>query len=77
MELMHLISMYATLHVLMMCCFTERSLSKVKIRLWTIPANSTSVLLRIVLSVGVARLIEDDNEKRICFSLIIIQFEYL
>ena len=66
MELMRLISMYAALYVLMMCCFTERSLSKVKPRLQTVPENSTSVLLReIVCGCGKVVLIEDDDEKRI------------
>ena len=66
MELMRLISMYAALHVLMMCCFIERSLSKMKPRLRTVPENSTSVLLRkIVCECGKVVLIEDDDEKRI------------
>ena len=65
MELMRLISMYAALHVLMMCCFTERSLSKMKLRLRTVPENSTSVLLReIVCGCGKVVLIEDDDEER-------------
>ena len=58
--------MYAALHVLMMCCFTERLLSKMKSRLWTVPENSTLVLLReIVCGCGKVVLIEDDDEKRI------------
>ena len=62
---MRLISMYAALHVSMMCCFTERSLSKMKPRLRTVPVNSTSVLLReIVCGCGKVVLIEDDDEKR-------------
>ena len=66
MELMRLISMYAALHVLMMCCFIERSLSKMKPRLRTVPENSTSVLLReIFCGCGKVVLIEDDDEKRI------------
>ena len=77
MELMHLISMYAALHALMMCCFTERSLSKVRLRLWTIPANSTLVLLRMFLSVGVARLTEDDNEKRTALVLSLFSLSLL
>ena len=65
MELMHLISMYAALHVLMMCCFIERSLSKMKPRLQTVPENSTSVLLReIVCGCGKVVLVEDGDEKR-------------
>ena len=48
-ELMCLISMYAALHVLMICCFTERLLSKMKPRLRTIPENSISVLLRVIV----------------------------
>ena len=55
MELTRLISMYTALHVFMMYCFIERSLSKMKPRLRTVPENSTSVLLRERLSVGVAR----------------------
>ena len=81
MELMHLISMYAALHVLMMCCFIERSLSKMKPRLWTVPEKkSTSVLLReTVCGCGKVMLIEDDDEKRIAsvlsfFSLIFFFF---
>ena len=46
MALTCLISMYAALHVFMVCYFIERSLSKMKPRLWTVPENSTSVLLR-------------------------------
>ena len=52
MEPLYLIldSIYAALHVLMMCCFietNERSLLKMKPMLWTIPENSVSVLLRL------------------------------
>ena len=68
MELMCLISMYAALHVLMMCCFTERPLSKMKPRMRTVPENSTSVLLRkIVCGCGKVEvvLIEDNDEKQI------------
>ena len=62
MELMHL--MYAALHVLMMCCFIERSLSKLKLRLQLVPENSTSVLLReTVYRCGKVVLIQDDDEK--------------
>ena len=43
MEHMRLISMYAGLHVLMMCCFNERSLSKMKPRLRTVPGNSVNI----------------------------------
>ena len=39
MELTCLILVYAALHVLMVCCFTERSLSKMKPRLRAIPEN--------------------------------------
>ena len=48
MKLKCLISMYAAskLHVLMMCCFTERLLSKMKPKLWMIPTKPISVLLR-------------------------------
>ena len=52
MELMRLISVYAALHVLMMCCFIERSLSKMKSRMRTVPVNSTSVLLREIVWQG-------------------------
>ena len=48
MELTRLISIYAALHGLM-CCFIERSLSKMKPRLRTVPENSTSVLLREIV----------------------------
>ena len=49
MELMYMISMYAASHVLMICCFIERLLSKMKPRLRTIPENSFSVLLRVIV----------------------------
>ena len=48
-ELMHLISMYAALHVLMICCFIERLLSKMEPRLWTVSEISISVLLRVIV----------------------------
>ena len=71
MQLMCLISTYAALHVLMMCCFLKRSLSTVQPKLRTIPANSTSVLLReIVCGCCKVVLTVDDDEKRIpsvCF----------
>ena len=71
MELMRLISVYAVLHVLMMFCFIERSLSKMKPRLRTVPENSTLVLLReIVCGCGNVVLIEDDDEKRIASVLL-------
>ena len=58
--------MYAHLHVLMMCCFTERSLSEMKPRFRTVPESSTSLLLRdIVCGCGTVVLIEDDDKKRI------------
>ena len=41
--------MYTALHVLMMFFSTERSLSKTKPRVRTIPENSLSVLLREVV----------------------------
>ena len=67
MQLMCLISLYAALHVWMMCCFTERSLSMVKPRLRTIPTNSASVLLKeIVFGCWMVVLTDDnDDEKRI------------
>ena len=61
-----LISMYAALHGLMMGCFIQRSLSQMKPRLRTIPANS--------ISIGSAErdcgycmvvLTEDDDKKQI------------
>ena len=76
MELMPLISMSAALHVLMMCCFTERSLSKMKPRLRTVPENLTSVLLReIIYGCGKFVLIKDDDEKRIASVLSVFKFE--
>ena len=82
MELMCLISMYAALHVLMMCCFIKRSLSKMEPRLRTVPENSTSVLLRkIVCGCGKVVLIKDDDGKRMAsvlslFSLSLFSFIY-
>ena len=65
MELVHLISMYAGLHILMMG-LTERLLSKMKPWLQTVPENSASVLLREIFS-GCSKvmLIEDDDENQI------------
>ena len=61
MELLCLISMYAAVHILMLCCFIERSPSKMKPRLWMVPVNSTSVLLReIVYGSCKVVLAEDD-----------------
>ena len=58
MELTRLISMYAALHVLKMCCFIEGSLSKMKPRLRTVPENSTLVLLReIVCGCGKVKVV--------------------
>ena len=66
MDLIRLISMYAALNVLMLCCFIERSLLKIKPRWRTVSENSTSVLLRkIVCGCGKVALIEDDDERRI------------
>ena len=66
MELMRLISMYAVLHILMTCCFIERSLSKMKPRLLTIPANPQSVFFReIACGCCKVMLTEGDDEKRI------------
>ena len=65
MELMRLISMYAALYILMMCCFIKRSLSKMKPRLRKIPQNSSSVLLReIVFGSYKIVLKEEEAEKR-------------
>ena len=75
-ELKRMISVYAALHVLMMCCFIERSLSKMKSRLRTVPENSASVLLRqTVCGCGKVALIEDDDEKRIASVLSFFQCE--
>ena len=64
MELMHLILMCAALYVLMICCFIERLMSKMKQRLWMIPENSVSVLLReIVCGSCKAVLTEEEAEK--------------
>ena len=41
--------MYAALHVLMICCFIERLLSKMEPRLWTVSEISISVLLRVIV----------------------------
>ena len=48
-ELMCLISMYAALRVLMVCCFIERLLSMMKLRLRTISEKSMSVSLRVIV----------------------------
>ena len=48
-ELMRLISVFAALHVLMMCCFIARLRSKMKSRLRTIPVNLISVSLRVTV----------------------------
>ena len=64
-ERTRLISMYAALNVLMVCCFIERSLSKMKPRLRKIPQNSSSVLLReIVFGSYKIVLKEEEAEKR-------------
>ena len=48
-----MVSMYAASHILVMCSLIERSLSKIKPRLRTIPANVISVEPREI--VGTAR----------------------
>ena len=49
----------------MMCCFSERPLSKTNVRWRIVPEKSTSVLLReIVCGCGKVVLMEDDNGKR-------------
>ena len=48
-ELMRLISMCAAVNVLMICCFTEKLLPKMKQRLQTIPENSISVSQRVMV----------------------------
>ena len=59
-----------------MCCFFERSLSKIKSRLRTVPENSASVLLReTVCGCGKVAIIEDDDEKRIASVLSFFQCE--
>ena len=65
MGLMRLISMYAALHGLIICCFIERLLSKKKPRSRTIPENSISVSLRVVVCGSCkVRLTEEEAEKR-------------
>ena len=64
-ELMRLISMYVALHVVMIRCFIERLLSKMKPKLPTIPENSVSVSLRVVVCGSCkVRLTEEEAEKR-------------
>ena len=67
----HPISVHAALHVLMTRCFIERSLSKMKPRMQTIPANSVSLLTEIVG--GCSKVMSEDEKNS--FSLNIIQFE--
>ena len=64
-ELMRLISMYAALHVLMICCFVEKFLSKMQPRLRTIPENSILVSLREIVC-GSSKLVltEEEAEKQ-------------
>ena len=62
---MCLIRTYAGLHVLMMCCFIKRSLSKMKPRLRTIPANSTSIGIAQRDCRSCTVVLTDDDEKRI------------
>ena len=64
-ELMRLISMYAALHVLMICCLIEKLLSKMEPRLQTIPENSISASLRVI-ACGSCKvmLTEEEAEKR-------------
>ena len=71
MVLICLTSMYLGLHVLMMCCSTETSLSKMKSRLRTVPANSILVLLKETFS-GWCEVVltEDDHEKRLAAVLL-------
>ena len=66
MEFLCLISIYAVLPVLMMCCFIERSLQKMEPRLRTIPANLITVLLREIIC-GCCKVVltEDYDEKLI------------
>ena len=64
-ELMRLIPMYASLHVLMIYCFVEKTLSNMKPRLQTIPENSVSVLLRVIVCGSCkVMLAEEEAEKR-------------
>ena len=64
-EPMRLISMYVALHVLMIRCFIERLLSKMKPKLRTIPENSVSVSLRVIACGRcMVVLTEDEAEKR-------------
>ena len=78
MELMRLISMYAALHVLMMCCFIEISLSKMKPGLRTIPENSMSVLLREIVC-GSCKVVstEEEAEKRMASVLSLLSLSLL
>ena len=63
-ELMHLILMCSALYVLMMYCFIERLVLKMKLRLWTIPEDSVSVLPRgIVCGSCKVVLTEGEAEK--------------
>ena len=50
---MRLISVYAALHVSMMCCSTERLLSEMKPTLRTVPENSILVSLSVLCAEAV------------------------
>lgn len=71
MELICLTSIYLALYILMMCCSVETSLSNMKSRLRTVPANSILVLLKETFS-GWREVVvtEDDHEKRIASVLL-------
>ena len=75
---MHLISMYADLHVLMMFCFIQKLLSKMKPRLWMIPENSVSVLSRETVS-GSCKVVstEEEAEKRMASVLSLLSLSLL
>ena len=69
-ELMHLISMYAALHILMTYCFIERLLSQMKPRLQTLPENSKSVSMRVIVCGSCkVMLTEEEAEKQMVYVL--------
>ena len=71
MELICLTSIYLALHILMMYCSVETSLSKMKSKLRTVPANSILVLLKETFSEWCQVVVtEDDQEKRIASVLL-------
>ena len=75
---LELMCVYAALHVLMMCCFIEISLSKMKPGLRTIPENSMSVLLREIVC-GSCKVVstEEEAEKRMASVLSLLSLSLL